>query len=75
MTQDQVQLGPDAERELRRYLKESRRFSQEAAEQRRQEHLYAVIYWTLMILVAVFLLTYIVKKYQDRLSPVLEEAS
>lgn len=74
MTQEQSELDPAVQRELRRNLKQARRHSREFAEQRRQEHFYSMIYWLIMIVVATYLLVILVRRYQTEFGTKPEEA-
>lgn len=65
MTQEQAELDPAVQRELRRNLKQARRHSREFAEREQQQHVYIMTYWLVMIVVAVFLLALVVRKYRE----------
>ena len=65
MTQEQAQLDPAVQRELQRNLKQARRHSREFAEREQQQHVYIMTYWLVMIVVAVFLLAIVVRKYRE----------
>lgn len=65
MTQEQTQLDPAVQRELQRNLKQARRHSREFAEREQQQHVYIMTYWLVMIVVAVFLLAIVVRRYRE----------
>ena len=69
-----MQLGPEAERELVKSLKEGRRAARESVVFRQQEHYYAVIYWLLLIFAASILLGLVIRKWQNTpYLPVVDE--
>ena len=68
MTQEQAQLDPAVQRELRRNLKQARRQSKEWAEREQQQHAYIMAYWIVMFFVALLLLAIALRRYRDVIS-------